>query len=219
MKILSTKKDWRLVFFVMLIISNSNLMAIDLMIDRSCDSISDFSQEQKDTIIYAYMYGKDKGFGYTMAAIAWKESCAGKYLINFSDPSAGIYHALIPGVIKQYTDLKDSQFVRNVVGQMLVSNKEFASSVALDHLKYWQEVHNGDFKKIIKSYNKGFSWSKNQNIDKIATNYYNDIVVRVEKLQKYIPKLEVEYKNESKKKKFYPYAHDAKSPDFYLMKE
>jgi len=99
----------------------------------------DFNKHQKQIIIKAFKYGSKNGFGYTMAAIAWKESCAGEYRINFADPSAGIYHAHIPG--------------------------------------------------IIKTYNKGFSWEKDKEREKMANAYFEDIANRIKTLQNYIPKI------------------------------
>lgn len=202
---------------------------VKFQIEEKCVELHSFTQDQKDVIFYAYYYGKSYGFGYTMAAIAWQESCAGEYLINFADPSAGIYHAHIPGVIKQYTKHKDNGFLRNVVGQMLISNPEFASSIALDHLRYWSRVRRGDFKKIIKSYNKGFQWEKNRRANHLANEYYNSIVDKVKQLEHYIPSNLKNYRLKQPQKntvytlprtgKFHPHAPDAKSPSFYLIPE
>lgn len=60
-----------------------------------------FSPKQKAVLLKAYEYGAPHDLGYTLAAIAWKESCAGEYRMNFQDPSAGIYHAHLPGLIKK----------------------------------------------------------------------------------------------------------------------
>lgn len=153
-----------------------------------CGSVYSFSNEQKEIIAYAYNYGKKYGLGYTLAAIAWHESCAGEYRMNFSDPSAGIYHALIPGVLRRYQMLKDNSFNRNVIGELLVRDDEFASKVAIDELLYWDKVRNGNWKDMIKSYNKGFSWEKSEKSNKFAENYYENVRLKREILEEYIPK-------------------------------
>ncbi len=160
---------------------------VDIKIKGTCTDLQKFSDKQKDILFYAYYYGKDHGLGYLMAAIAWKESCAGEYLLNFSDPSAGIYHNHIPSVIKKYTKYKDSSFLRNVVGQMLIANPTFASSVTLDNLFYWDKIHKGNLEKIIKSYNRGFSWQQSSVANKSATAYYNDVANKMRELQTFIP--------------------------------
>ena len=155
---------------------------------NKCVSINKFSDRQKEVIAYAYTYGKKYDLGLTLAAIAWHESCAGEYRMNFADPSAGIYHALIPGVIKRYKILKDNGFNRNVVGELLIRDDEFASKVAIDELLYWKKVRNGNLKDMIKSYNKGFSWEKGVKSNALANNYYNNIKEKINILSKYIPK-------------------------------
>lgn len=164
-------------------------------VEGKCALPEKFNNRQKQIILYAYNYGAKKGLGYTMAAIAWQESCAGEYMVNFSDPSAGVYHAHIPGVIKKYSTYKDSSFLRNLVGELLMRDIEFASKVALENLLFWQKNRRGNYKKIIKSYNKGFSWEKNKTNDRLAESYYQDIRLKVLKLKNYIPKYSKTFNN------------------------
>lgn len=153
-----------------------------------CDSPHRFTKAQRDHIIYAYNFGAPKGMGYTMAAIAWQESCAGAYMMNFSDPSAGLYHAHIPVVLKYYSSYNDTPFTRNVMGQLLIDDRRFASQVALDSLMYWHKYHKGNHKNIIKSYNKGFKWEKDRASNKLAESYYLSIGKKIRALESYIPK-------------------------------
>lgn len=166
---------------------------------NKCVSIEQFSHEQKEIIAYAYNYGKKYDLGYTLAAIAWHESCAGEYRMNFADPSAGIYHALIPGVIRRYRMLSDNGFNRNVIGELLIRDDEFASKVAIDELMYWDKTRNGNWKDMIKSYNKGFSWEKNTQSNKSAENYYKAIKTKKEILESYIPKYLSNFKLKERK--------------------
>lgn len=153
-----------------------------------CATPSRFSKAQRENLIYAYTFGAPKGMGYTMAAIAWQESCAGAYMLNFADPSAGLYHAHIPVVLKYYSSYKDNAFTRNVIGQILIDNRQFASQVALDSLMYWHRYHKGNYKNIIKSYNKGFKWERDKASNKLAESYYLDIMRKIRLLESYIPK-------------------------------
>lgn len=155
---------------------------------NKCVSIDKFSASQKEIIAYAYNYGEKYNLGYVLAAIAWHESCAGEYRMNFADPSAGIYHALIPGIIKRYKMGRDSGFNRNRIGELLVRDDEFASKAAIDELLYWDKVREGNLKKIIKSYNKGFSWEKSHQANEFAENYYKNIQEKIDILQEYLPK-------------------------------
>lgn len=154
----------------------------------SCKNIKYLDESQTQIIHYAFNYGKKYDLGHTMAAIAWKESCAGLYRINFDDPSAGIYHAHLPGVIKRYYNAKDTPFRRNVVAEKLIRDQEFASKIALEELLFWKKIHKGHWKNIVKSYNKGFSWKKNEEKNKLAEAYYEDIAHRTLILQDYFAK-------------------------------
>lgn len=155
---------------------------------NKCIKIDKFNANQLEVIAYAYNYGKKYDLGITLAAIAWHESCAGEFRMNFSDPSAGIYHALIPNVIKKYNMLEDTRFNRNVMGELLIRDDEFASKVAIDELMYWKKVRNNNLKNMIKSYNKGFSWEKSAKANELAENYYQNIKIKSDILKEFIPK-------------------------------
>lgn len=148
----------------------------------NCDNIKDFNAKQKEVLKAAYQFGSKGNLGYEMAGIAWKESCAGTYKINFSDPSAGIYHAYIPSVLKSYGH-NNSPFLRNVMGELLIKDDAFASEVALKELLYWKTRYHDNLKDMIKSYNKGSRWEKNEKSNADAEKYYEEIQDRIRRLK------------------------------------
>ncbi|MGT0071114.1 hypothetical protein V5H82_07175 [Helicobacter pylori] len=148
----------------------------------NCDSIKDFNAKQKEVLKAAYQFGSKENLGYEMAGIAWKESCAGVYKINFSDPSAGVYHSYIPSVLKSYGH-NDSPFLRNVMGELLIKDDAFASEVALKELLYWKTRYHDNLKNMIKSYNKGSRWEKNEKSNADAEKYYEEIQDRIRRLK------------------------------------
>ncbi|WQW14551.1 hypothetical protein KVM05_04965 [Helicobacter pylori] len=148
----------------------------------NCDNIKDFNAKQKGVLKAAYQFGSKENLGYEMAGIAWKESCAGVYKINFSDPSAGIYHAYIPSVLKSYGH-NNSPFLRNVMGELLIKDDAFASEVALKELLYWKTRYHDNLKDMIKSYNKGSRWEKNEKANADAEKYYEEIQDRIRRLK------------------------------------
>ncbi len=148
----------------------------------NCDSIKDFNAKQKEVLKFAYQFGSKENLGYEMAGIAWKESCAGVYKINFSDPSAGVYHSYIPSVLKSYGH-NDSPFLRNVMGELLIKDDAFASEVALKELLYWKTRYHDNLKDMIKSYNKGSRWEKNEKSNADAEKYYEEIQDRIRRLK------------------------------------
>ncbi|GAA9301019.1 hypothetical protein TH0274_02050 [Helicobacter pylori] len=148
----------------------------------NCDNIKDFNAKQKEVLKAAYQFGSKENLGYEMAGIAWKESCAGVYKINFSDPSAGVYHSYIPSVLKSYGH-NDSPFLRNVMGELLIKDDTFASEVALKELLYWKTRYHDNLKDMIKSYNKGSRWEKNERSNADAEKYYEEIQDRIRRLK------------------------------------
>ncbi|MGL2574326.1 hypothetical protein ACOWO1_06100 [Helicobacter pylori] len=148
----------------------------------NCDNLKDFNAKQKEVLKAAYQFGSKENLGYEMAGIAWKESCAGTYKINFSDPSAGVYHSYIPSVLKSYGH-NDSPFLRNVMGELLIKDDAFASEVALKELLYWKTRYHDNLKDMIKSYNKGSRWEKNEKSNADAEKYYEEIQDRIRRLK------------------------------------
>ncbi len=148
----------------------------------NCDNLKDFNAKQKEVLKAAYQFGSKENLGYEMAGIAWKESCAGVYKINFSDPSAGIYHAYIPSVLKSYGH-NNSPFLRNVMGELLIKDDAFASEVALKELLYWKTRYHDNLKDMIKSYNKGSRWEKNEKSNADAEKYYEEIQDKIRRLK------------------------------------
>lgn len=148
----------------------------------NCDNIKDFSAKQKEVLKAAYQFGSKENLGYEMAGIAWKESCAGVYKINFSDPSAGVYHSYIPSVLKSYGH-NDSPFLRNVMGELLIKDDAFASEVALKELLHWKTRYHDNLKDMIKSYNKGSRWERSEKSNADAEKYYEEIQDRIRRLK------------------------------------
>ncbi|WQZ58282.1 hypothetical protein KVL13_04660 [Helicobacter pylori] len=148
----------------------------------NCDNLKDFNAKQKEVLKVAYQFGSKENLGYEMAGIAWKESCTGVYKINFSDPSAGVYHSYIPSVLKSYGH-NDSPFLRNVMGELLIKDDAFASEVALKELLYWKTRYHDNLKDMIKSYNKGSRWEKNEKSNADAEKYYEEIQDKIRRLK------------------------------------
>ncbi|GAA7369145.1 hypothetical protein ID0617_10570 [Helicobacter pylori] len=148
----------------------------------NCDNLKDFNAKQKEVLKFAYQFGSKENLGYEMAGIAWKESCAGVYKINFSDPSAGVYHSYIPSVLKSYGH-NDSPFLRNVMGELLIRNDALASEVALKELLYWKTCYHDNLKDMIKSYNKGSRWERSEKSNAEAEKYYEEIQDRIRRLK------------------------------------
>ncbi|WP_024949671.1 hypothetical protein [Helicobacter pylori] len=163
-------------------VKNKSKSPVTKVMMTNCDNIKDFNAKQKEVLKAAYQFGSKENLGYEMAGIAWKESCAGVYKINFSDPSAGVYHSYIPSVLKSYGH-NDSPFLRNVMGELLIKDDAFASEVALKELLYWKTRYHDNLKDMIKSYNKGSRWEKSEKSNAEAEKYYEEIQYRIRRLK------------------------------------
>ncbi|MGN8534116.1 hypothetical protein ACR9M4_03770 [Helicobacter pylori] len=163
-------------------VKNKPKSPITKVMMTNCDNLKDFNAKQKEVLKAAYQFGSKENLGYEMAGIAWKESCAGVYKINFSDPSAGVYHSYIPSVLKSYGH-NNSPFLRNVMGELLIKDDAFASEVALKELLYWKTRYHDNLKDMIKSYNKGSRWEKNEKSNAEAEKYYEEIQDRIRRLK------------------------------------
>ncbi|MGL2606212.1 hypothetical protein ACQJ65_05130 [Helicobacter pylori] len=164
------------------VVKNKPKSPVTKVMMTNCDNLKDFNAKQKEVLKAAYQFGSKENLGYEMAGIAWKESCAGVYKINFSDPSAGVYHSYIPSVLKSYGH-NDSPFLRNVMGELLIKDDAFASEVALKELLYWKTRYHDNLKDMIKSYNKGSRWEKNEKSNADAEKYYEEIQDRIRRLK------------------------------------
>ncbi len=161
---------------------NKSKSPVTKVMMTNCDNLKDFNDKQKEVLKAAYQFGSKENLGYEMAGIAWKESCAGVYKINFSDPSAGVYHSYIPSVLKSYGH-NDSPFLRNVMGELLIKDDAFASQVALKELLYWKTRYHDNLKDMIKSYNKGSRWERSEKSNAEAEKYYEEIQDRIRRLK------------------------------------
>lgn len=148
------------------------------------------SEQQKETLINAYRYGAPHNLGYSLAAIAWQESCAGAYRVNFDDPSAGVFHTYIPGVFDRHPELKRNGFMENVIGEKLINDFYFAANEAILELKAWQK-RSGNWKDLIKSYNKGTKWKRDTEANQKAERYFAKINQKVKTLKQFLK----DYKN------------------------
>lgn len=161
-----------------------------------CNDINNFNDEQLTNILKSYQLGQKDGFGLTLAAIAWQESCAGLIKINGFDPSAGLYHNYVKSVYERHPEIfipkkNGIKFYQNKIMQMLIQNDVFAASEAISELKLWEKVFKKNYKKIIMGYNRGNSWEKNKKALKSATSYYNNIHTRLKKIDTFFKKYNV----------------------------
>lgn len=133
---------------------------------------------QKIILDRSYQLGKEFNFGYTLSAIAWKESNAGEWLVNIQDPSFGVFHNHINSVMSRHPEIEDTPFNRNRVASMLIGDIEFSGAESIAELEFWEGIHgDANWMKIWASYNGG--WIGNP-------SYAREIKARIIILKKYM---------------------------------
>lgn len=144
--------------------------------------------EQKEVLYLAYSTGAEKGYGLTLAAIAWKESQFGKFMLNITDGkygSYGPYHVLLDYVLIRHK--VTTNWGKSRLAEKLVYDMEFSSKEALDVLTYYHKrFKNKDnaWKWAVAAYNNGHkSLTRSK-----GKKYAEDIALRVVTLMKYFTK-------------------------------
>lgn len=136
--------------------------------------LSDYQQY----IMYkSFQFGKRYDMGYSLAAIAYRESSAGTQMYNWNDPSAGPFHVLAEHVIKKFNMNADDPRDIDLAMNMLSSNFEFAALMAVETLTWWHNRHNGDWFRTWASYTKGYYWWESRPVGTYDTamKYANDV--------------------------------------------
>lgn len=146
----------------------------------NCSDWDNLSAEQQYRLEYSYSYGKPHGLGWTMASIALHESHAGKYKVNHLSRDYGLFQINeknifnILGVTSYWK--KQEMLTKVIVDDTL------SAYLALNILHHFQRVHNGDWRKMITSYNIGNK--ADQKSVRRGDSYYKKIVYNLNILKR-----------------------------------
>lgn len=121
-----------------------------------------FDRNQIAVLKESYELGLPFGFGYTLAAIAWQESLAGKYLMNVDDPSFGVHHILISSASNR-ANIRGIE--RNRLAKAIIDNSKLSASFAIEELSFWKTELKGDnnrWENIWAAYNGGYNYKSDR---------------------------------------------------------
>lgn len=159
--------------------------------DKLRKELNELTIEQYKVLLTTFAKGRAFNYEYTMTAIAWQESTFGKYMMNLSDPSFGVFHNLITSVINR-TDTNDSPWNRSRVAERLIMDYDFSFSQSLGELKYWENYWTS--KKVprvwshtIRSYNAGYKHTNGK-------AYLRMIKLRIKILKEYVKEHDDQFK-------------------------
>ena len=143
-----------------------------------CKEINELDQYQKSDLRAAYNHGSTVDLGLTLAAIALKESNAGKYRLNYHSKDFGMFMINIE-TIKSY--FKTENMYENIMyAQQVIHDDYLGAKLAISVLDEFKER---GYRKMLMSYNEGNLWKVNQQSRKKAEKYANDVIKYTVKLR------------------------------------
>lgn len=129
--------------------------------EDECSKWYDLSSEQRYRLQWAYSYGEQYNLGWTMSAIAWHESNAGKYKINTKSSDYGIFQVNI----QTSSDILgvSGYWNKQALITKMVVDDEFNAYLALHVLQHFQKTRKS-WKSVVRSYNEGNKWLKDEKV-------------------------------------------------------
>lgn len=118
-----------------------------------CREWIQLTDNQKKIAEWLYDRGKPHNMSYTLVAISYTESTLGKYRLNIKSGDVGVMQINyksgnnILGITNYYKQAE--------LHQRLIYDDELNVTLALNVLDHFNKVHNGNWKKMIMSYNIG----------------------------------------------------------------
>ena len=148
------------------------LLSCKALGEEECSKWYDLSSEQRYRLQWAYSYGEQYDLGWTMSAIAWHESKAGKYKINAESDDYGVFQVNLVTA----TDIMgiSGYWNKQALITKMVVDDEFNAYLALHVLQHFQKTRNS-WKSVVRSYNEGNKWLKNEKSREKSLDYYKKI--------------------------------------------
>ena len=155
----------------------------------TCAEFDKMDRQQRITLKRSYEFGKKEGYEHTLAAIAWKESSAGKDVkrSDIRGGSYGVFHSLLDNVLfreygKRITgkDAASPRLIR-ATKRRLMSDFKFAAKHAVLELQYWND-RTWNLYYVWAAYNGGynaFSTADRHYARDKSLDYADDILRRV----------------------------------------
>lgn len=110
--------------------------------EERCLQFADLSDGQFAVMRHGYEVGEPHNFGYTMAALALKETQGGKYLVNLNDPSFGPWQVTVRNIIHFGAGGEPvSDWSRDRMIERMINDIRWSAETALKVLLYWDEYH------------------------------------------------------------------------------
>lgn len=143
-----------------------------------CSEINELDQYQKSDLRAAYNHGSTKDLGLTLAAIALKESNAGKYRLNYKSDDFGMFGINIQTIANYFQT--ENMYQNIMYAQQVVHDDYMGAEIAISVLNQFKER---GYKQMLMSYNEGSYWKVNKKSRKKAEKYASDVLKYTTKLR------------------------------------
>lgn len=157
-------------------------------IDEYVAILEDLSNEKLQLIMQIYVFGNKHDLGYSLVAVAWKESDFGNYLVNISDGkygSFGLYHIRL-----DYASIRNkitTDWGRSRYAEKLLHDFNISSMEAVTNLMYWAE-YMSNTKNPYQNMFSGYNGGVRGHILGKPKAYGKDAVLRVKALKRFFKK-------------------------------
>lgn len=150
------------------------LATLLLTVSMSAHSVEPtFSNEQLDNLHFAYAFGEqyqksgkfkehhnrydNNGLGYIMAGLVWQESSAGLNtgVHKQKHHAYGMFQNYLPTLRSRVQQVGWKMSDKEII--KMVYKRSNSAAWAYIELSYWLNIHNGDMRKALSSYNAGWN--------------------------------------------------------------
>lgn len=128
--------------------------------------LQQIDESQWRVLYKAYDKGEPHDLGYTMMAIAWEESTAGKYRVNLNSHDFGVMQNSLKTAATR-TNTK-GYYAKMRLVERLIKDDDLSMDLAVEELLYWKK-HTKTWRHAVSGYNNGWAFAK-------GTVYLNSII-------------------------------------------
>lgn len=137
--------------------NRKTLVALALLVSSVAQgSCPVLTESQEEVLHRSYTLGSDVDLGWTLAAIAYQESSAGKFLVNVEGPAFGVHQVLLKSASRRMD--MTSTWDKNRLAQRLMEDHDLSASLAIEELQFWQRLHGNNWTLVWASYYSGYNY-------------------------------------------------------------
>lgn len=134
------------------------------IVEKPIKEFVKLSPQQKQLLRQTFIRGSSYNLGYSLTAIAMKESDSGKYQLGVNSATSfdcGPFQANVSVVLRRL-GRTNSYYSRSEICTKLISNYDYAFTEAVFALQFWHKHSEGDWRKTWAHYHCGYKISSDR---------------------------------------------------------